>query len=35
MKNLKETTKTQYHNEFTYYANDSIIGRSLREYGAA
>ena len=33
MKNLKETTETRYHKKFTYYTNDSIIGRSLREYG--
>jgi FkbM family methyltransferase len=33
MKNLKETTATRYHKKFTYYTNDNIIGRSLREYG--
>jgi FkbM family methyltransferase len=32
-KPLKETTETRYHKKFTYYTNDSIIGRSLRMYG--
>ena len=30
---LKEVTETRYHKKFTYYTNDSIIGRSLRLYG--
>lgn len=33
MSNLKETTPTRYHKNFTYYANDNIIGRSLKLYG--
>ena len=33
MDNLKETTETRYHKNFTYYTNDQIIGRSLKLYG--
>jgi len=33
MDNLKETTETRYHKNFTYYTNDRIIGRSLKLYG--
>ena len=28
-----EYTNTRYHNNFAYYKNDEIIGRSLRNYG--
>lgn len=33
MNNLTETTETRYCKEFTFYKNDSVIGRHLRLYG--
>ena len=33
MQELIKKTNTRYHNDFAYYCNDSVIGRSLELYG--